>query len=203
MSEQSIQTIHLQAWVKRIRAGDLAARDELIRACCNRLERLASKMLSGFRNLRPMSDTGDILNAALVRLMETLGKIDPIPDSTRAFFGLAACHIRRELLDLVRHYNTARRGGSDRPVPLTPGEASSEVPDRANDPDDLERWGRFHEAVESLPAEEREIVGLKFYHGWTEVQIAELFDVAERTVRRRWRSACASLAQTLDGEFPE
>jgi len=104
----------------------------------------------------------------------------------------------------VRHYGTARRGGEGRPVPITAGGGDdADVPDRTDDPDDLERWGQFHEAVEQLPPEEREIVGLKFYHGWTEVQIAELFGVAERTVRRRWRAACATLAQTLHGEFPE
>src|SRR5262249_31686133 len=30
----------------------------------------------------------------------------------------------------------------------------------------LERWAAFHEAVETLPAEQREVVGLTFYHGW-------------------------------------
>jgi hypothetical protein len=34
---------------------------------------------------------------------------------------------------------------------------------RADDPNDLERWRAFHEAVEHLLAEERELVGLRFY----------------------------------------
>jgi RNA polymerase sigma-70 factor (ECF subfamily) len=67
----------------------------------------------------------------------------------------------------------------------------------------LERWTAFHEAVERLPAEEREVVGLVFYHGWAKVQIAELFGVDERTVRRWWRSACVRLNEALGGELPE
>jgi DNA-directed RNA polymerase specialized sigma24 family protein len=67
---------------------------------------------------------------------------------------------------------------------------------------DLDLWSAFHEQVEWLPAEEREVVGLTFYHGWTQAQIAELFGVDERTVRRRWRRACRQLTQALGGHLP-
>jgi RNA polymerase sigma factor (sigma-70 family) len=56
--------------------------------------------------------------------------------------------------------------------------------------------------VDRLPAEEREVVGLVFYHGWTQAQIAELFAVDERTVRRRWRRACGTLRDLL-GDPPD
>jgi DNA-directed RNA polymerase specialized sigma24 family protein len=54
------------------------------------------------------------------------------------------------------------------------------------DPDEMERWQRFHEEVERLPVEEREVVGLRFYHASDEAGITELFGVTERTVRHRW-----------------
>jgi DNA-directed RNA polymerase specialized sigma24 family protein len=38
---------------------------------------------------------------------------------------------------------------------------------------------------EQLPAQERGVVSLMFYHGWTQPQIAELFQVDQRTIRRR------------------
>lgn len=41
-----------------------------------------------------------------------------------------------------------------------------------------------------------------FYHGWTRVQIPELFQVDERTVRRRWPSARVPLSSRLGGEPP-
>ena len=47
------------------------------------------------------------------------------------------------------------------------------------------------------------MVGLIFYHGWTQAQIAELFDVDEWTIRRRWRSACRHLSEALGGRLPE
>jgi DNA-directed RNA polymerase specialized sigma24 family protein len=41
-----------------------------------------------------------------------------------------------------------------------------------------------------------------FYHGWTQTQVAALFQVSDRTVRRWWRSACQRLSEELGGELP-
>ena len=82
----------------------------------------------------------------------------------------------------------------------------SETPDgeaRDPDPSDLDRWCALHEAIEKLPVEEREAFGLAFYHGWTQPQIAELFGVDERTIRRRWRAACRALHNALGGDLPQ
>jgi RNA polymerase sigma-70 factor (ECF subfamily) len=181
--------------VRGLRAGDGAARDELIRAALGRLERLTRKMLRAYPQVRRWEETGDVLQNALIRLDRALRAVPP--DSSRAFFGLAAEQIRRELLDLVRHYRgphglgrNCRSGGA--------GSDSSPGPaDAAEDSDDLERWEAFHAAVERLPVDEREVVGLVFYHGWTRIQVAELFGVSERTVRRWWESALQSLGHRL------
>jgi len=61
----------------------------------------------------------------------------------------------------------------------------------------------FHEAVDHLPAEEREVLALRFYHGWTQGQIAELLGVTERTVRRSWNRACLMVTERLKGKLPE
>jgi RNA polymerase sigma factor (sigma-70 family) len=57
--------------------------------------------------------------------------------------------------------------------------------------------------VEHLPEDEREVVGLIFYHGWTQAEAAELLGVDARTVRRRWRSACLRLSEELGGHLPD
>jgi RNA polymerase sigma-70 factor (ECF subfamily) len=206
MSDPSLQSVQLQKWFLRIRNGDLAARDELLRVICGRMERLARKMLRQFPNIRPSADTGDVLSGALMRLMDTIQKIDPVPPTTRDFFGLAAEHVRRELLDLARHYGAAKRRAAGRRLGLADSDESAEhidVPDRANDADELDRWTAFHEAVAALPTEEREIISLRFYHGWTQVEIADLLQLSERTVRRHWQSAVSRLGEALGGELPE
>ena len=53
--------------------------------------------------------------------------------------------------------------------------------------------------VSQLPVEQREVVGLVFYHGWTQAKIAELFGVDERTIRRRWSSACQKVRELVGG----
>ena len=58
----------------------------------------------------------------------------------------------------------------------------------------------FHEAVERLPAEERELFGLLWYQGMTHAQAAEALGVATKTVQRRWASARLFLEEALNGE---
>src|SRR5262245_31807408 len=102
MYDRSVHTTQLHGWLDRMRAGDLAARDELLRSLCGRLEQLAHKMLRRFPGVARWEQTGDVLQNALVRLFRALGQVRPA--SMRDFFGLASEQMRRELLDLARHY---------------------------------------------------------------------------------------------------
>lgn len=193
MAQDPVNTVRLNAWVDRMRAGDRAAADELCRGACDRLERLARKMLGRFPEARRCADTGDVLQSALIRLLRALGEVRPA--STREFFGLAAEQMRRELLDLVRRL----RGplAAERPAAGSQRDGSApaglDPQDQQDSADDLDRWAAFHEGVARLPAEEREVIGLVFYHGWTQLQVAELFGVTDRTVRRWWESAMLRL----------
>lgn len=187
----------------RIRAGDPAARDELLRACQDRLERLARRMLKGFPNVRRWADTGDVFQNAAMRLLRALEQMD-VAD-TRALFNLAATMIRRELLDMARHFGGPEGVGANH-ASHAPGSNSPFVPDRPDssaDPRKLERWTALHEAVERMPVEEREVFGLVFYHGWTQAQVGTLLNLDPRTVRRRWRAACQALHEGLDGMLPD
>jgi RNA polymerase sigma-70 factor (ECF subfamily) len=206
MSIPTFDTVRLQAWLERMRAGDAHARDELLRCVMDRLHGMASKMLRRFPAVRRWDETEDVLQNALVRLVRALEAVKP--DSTRAFFGLAAEQLRRELLDLARRYARHPKGSPGNPDTLPPpGDTGLQAPVEPaaseDGPDDLDRWAAFHESVERLPAEEREVVGLVFYHGWTQAQVAELFGVNARTVRRWWCSACIRLGEALAGALPD
>jgi RNA polymerase sigma factor (sigma-70 family) len=190
-AESIFDTLHLHGYLDRMQTGNQEAANDLLRKVCVRMERLARRMLAGFPGVRRAADTDDVLQSALLRLLRSLEAVRP--ESTRDFFNLAAVHIRRELLDLARHY----RRRPDVPA----GGEHAEVADVAAPRDDLDRWATFHERVEQLPAREREVVGLIFYHGWSQAEIASLFQVDERTVRRRWQSACLRLNEAL-GELP-
>ena len=177
-----------------MRAGDGAAGDELVRGVCDRLERLAHKMLKRFPHVRRWAETDDVLQSALLRLLRALQVVRP--DSTRSFFGLAAEQMRRELLDLARRYNGPAGLGAHH-ASRQPGGATGEPQAPKEEPDELEKWCAFHEEVARLPVEEREVVGLIFYHGWPQADVAKLFQVSIRTVQRRWESALVKLHRIL------
>jgi RNA polymerase sigma factor (sigma-70 family) len=197
MPDHTFNTIALQECLDRWREGDRAAADDLIRLVMHRLQKLARRMTRGFPNVRGTADTDDVLQNSLLRLLRTLRKLRP--RTTRDFFNLAAVHIRRELIDLARRAKRKHTVSLDPADSRTVGMAEPAAPDDAGP--EADRWVRFHEAVDRLPIEEREVVGLVFYHGWTQDQIAELFGVDQRTVRRRWKAACERL-RTIAGELP-
>jgi RNA polymerase sigma factor (sigma-70 family) len=197
--DHSTNTTQLQAWFARMRSGDPTAREELLRSTGERLERLARKMLKGYPAVKRWVQTDDVLQNAILRLLRALQEVQP--GSVREFYGLAAEQMRRELLDLARHYygpqglgaNHASDPGGESAAPWNP-------PERTEGTADLERWSAFHQEVANLPAEEREVISLVFYHGWEQRQVAELMGIAVRTVQRRWQAAMIKLHSVLRGE---
>jgi RNA polymerase sigma-70 factor (ECF subfamily) len=190
MADASVHTTQLQRWVQRIRSGDLAAREEMLRAVHGRLERLARKMLRHFPRVARWEESDDLLQNALLRLLRALGEVQVT--SLRDFFGLAAEQMRRELLDLARHHQAhglTAASSAPRPDPEAPAE----------DPADLEKWCAFHEAVERLPTRQREVVGLIYYNGWTQAEVAEHLGVTKRSVQRDWANAMVALHGLLHG----
>jgi RNA polymerase sigma-70 factor (ECF subfamily) len=202
-SDSQMDTLRMHHCVERWRSGDRAGADELLRALGTRLEGLARKMLRSFPNVRSWAETADVLQRSVLSLLNTLQK--QCPDTTRHFFNMAAVHVRRELLDLARRFAGKDWTPLSDVAEIAEDQRSGRFPtaERAGSAEDLELWCHFHQAVEDLPVEEREVVSLAFYHGWKHGQIAELFRVDERTVRRRWRSACMRLNRTLGGRMPK
>ena len=197
MSDESLRTAILHNWIQRMRDGDDSAREELLQSVCERLERLARKMLRDFPGVKRWEQTCDVLQNALLRLLKALEKVDP--HSVRDFYALAAVQIRRELLDLVRQYYGTFGMGTNQKGQLTQGDSQTTPVEAVahDDGEDLDKWCAFHREVENLPAELREVVSLKFYHGWSQEEIAELLQVSLRTVRRYWQTAQVKLHSAL------
>ena len=199
MSE-SLKTTELHGLVDRIQAGDREAADALIRRSAERLENLASKMLKDFPRVGRWEDTGDVFNSAASRLLNTLREVTP--DSVAGFFRLAAQAVRRELLDLARHYSgVMNHAAHHESLPDGPP-AATHWASRPKEARNLERWAAFHEAVERLPADERELIELGYYEGLSREEMARLYEVDEKTIRRRWNRATRRLAEAVGDEIP-
>lgn len=203
MADPAAKTTVLVELLERMQGGDRAACNELIRAFQSRLEHLARKMLHRYPSVGRWVEFEDVLQGSLMRLLRALESVQPT--STRAFFGLAAEQMRRELLDLGRHFYGPQGVGANLASVQDDAGASRprfEPPDRGDD-GDLDRWCQFHQEVEKLPGKEREVVDLIYYHGWTQAQVAELFHVNVRTVRRWWEAALVELHRVLKSEDGE
>ena len=146
------------------------------------------------------------MQAALIRLHRSLKEVRP--DSKRAFFGLAATQMRRTLIDLARHYyGTYGLGKNYNSVAGRPDESIGSPLENAaskkrSKPDDLERWTAFHEAIDSLPDEEREVMSLVWYGGMLQKEVATTLEVSERTVIRRMNKARLLLNELLENRKP-
>jgi RNA polymerase sigma-70 factor (ECF subfamily) len=196
MSDTSSTPLH--GLIQRMNTGEAAARDELIRHAYERLRRLTRTMVQDFSRVRRWEEPDDVLHEALLRLLKALQAV-PL-NSSREFFRLAATQIRRELLDLVRHYYG--------PLGLGTNHASGEAPDGSGqerctstyDPCRLQAWEEFHEKVAALPEEECEVFGLLWYQGLTQAEAAALLGVSESTVKRHWLAARVRLGEFLGRE---
>jgi RNA polymerase sigma-70 factor (ECF subfamily) len=202
MIDTSPSTVRIQFRLDRLRSGDASARDELVGIGCERLRRLARRMLRGYPAVGRWEQTDDVLQNAAMRLRRALDQVKPA--SVRSFINLAAVQIRRELIDLARHHagplgpgrHHASRGGSE-------GSAGPpEAADDTNDPDGLAAWTEFHDAIGALPDAEREVFDLRWYHGLSQAEAALLLGVTERVVKYRCRAAHLSLYQKLGGRLP-
>jgi RNA polymerase sigma factor (sigma-70 family) len=194
-------TARLDSWLLRIREGDNAAFDELLRHFEHRLNALVSKMLRGFPVVAAKEQTGDVLQEALLRLGVALkarvacgeGSADSKAFHTADFFRLAALQIRRELLDLAKHHG--RRAAA----PLSDSSLSAGA---TMNPEQLAIWTEFHEKAAALPEKAREVFELVYYAGLNQAEAAELLGVNVRTVKTHWQDARLRLVNALGGKLP-
>lgn len=189
----------LQRLIDLALAGDGTAREALLVHASDRLLRLTRKMFHGFPDLRRWEQTDDVFQKAMMRLHRALSEVKL--ESVRHFFNLAAEQIRRELLDLKKHYFGPHGHGSHHHTDGQPADdKDGAIHSRAEEPDDLENWMELHVQVEGLPEDEREIVGLLYYEGLTQEEAAKLLEVSLATVKRLWRSARLKLHEAVKSD---
>ena len=191
--------------IDRLRGGDETAREALWTCAGERLRRLSRKMLKGYPGVARWEQSDDVAQNALIRLDRTLRSVTP--PTSRDFFRLAATQVRRELIDLVRHYygprglgvhHASRAGGEGSANPAI----DLAVADSTNDQGRLDGWCEFHRAVDTLGEADRELFDLIWYQGLTQAQAAGILGVTERTVNSRWLGARVRLRDSLGGQLP-
>ena len=186
----------LQNLIDRSLRGEIAAHDELMHHACDRLLRLTRKMFHGFPQLRRWEQTDDVFQNSMVKLHRALAEVRV--ESVRHFFNLAAVQIRRELLDLAKHHFGPQGNAANHHTDGQPAdEVGGSLHVATSEPHDLESWSEFHKQVETLSADEQEIVNLVFYEGLSQEEAAKLLGMSFRTFKRRWQTVKVKLSEAL------
>jgi RNA polymerase sigma-70 factor (ECF subfamily) len=188
-------TSRIQRLLDLLRDGDEAAHNALLRHSLERLRLLARRALRRNTRLYRLNDTDDLLQRVLIRLYRALQSVKPV--TVRAYLGLASRQIRWAILDLAAELERANGA-----VSLSDAIARERLHDPAGEPSDLLSWSDFHEKVDKLPDENREVFDLLLYQGLSQDEAATLLGISLRTLKRRWQRARLNLRDALKGDWP-
>lgn len=167
----------------------------------SRLHQLVKKTLDGFPNVRRWEDTGDVLSAASIRLMNRLRKCNVADD--REFVRLAAATIRRTLIDLARKHSGSMSfaANHDSLAGWNTGYLERAVMSDTN-PTSIDDWTDFHLAVEQLPSNQKDVFDCIWYHDKSPKEVAAILHLTESAIHKRWRRARLKVAELLDQRAP-
>jgi RNA polymerase sigma-70 factor (ECF subfamily) len=198
------ETALIQSAIDRYNAGQAQALDDLFARARQRLQGIARRMLHGsFERVAAQEQTDDVMQEASLRLVKALAEVKIVTPAE--FFRLSSAVMRRVLIDLARHHYGPEGSAAHRAAP--PGdrtEASTPAPTAgsSNAPDKLAVWREFHERVEQLPEEQRQVFDLLWYQELSQEEAAGVLGVSVPTVKRRWRDAKLELIDVLGDNFP-
>ena len=192
----------LHSLVESVRRKDPRARELLLAHACDRLLILTRRMFHGRPGLQRWEQTDDVFQNAMLRLHRALESAEL--QSVRHFLNLATVQIRRELIDLGRKHFGPHGIGRNHHTDRQPGDERGGTLHRLETrPTDLEEWTEFHERVQLLPDDEREVFDLLYYEGVSQEEAADLLGCSVRTVRRRWQDAKLLLHGGVNDGSPE
>jgi RNA polymerase sigma factor (TIGR02999 family) len=172
----------------RAEAGDPTATDLLFAALYDELHRLAQALLRRNGGSVTISAT-TLLHEVYLDLAGRPGV--SFPDRGR-FLGYASRAMRGLIIDYVRHRGASKRGGDLTITSLEDGHAPAAAPSG-----DLDPLGAALDELATLDPPLASLVDLRFFCGFSLVEIAQMRGVSERTVRRDWAKARTLLHQSL------
>jgi RNA polymerase sigma factor (TIGR02999 family) len=176
--------------IARVNAGAPGAQDALFTAAYAELRKLArSRLRDGGRNT--CLDTTALVHESYLRFVNG-GQLRS--DDRRAFFAYAGRVMRSVIVDAVRERQAERRGGDLQRLTLNTQTAE-------NLPGGEEEILEVHEALDALAQTEprlAQVVEMRYFGGYSEIEIGEALDLTERTVRRDWDKARLLLGAMLE-----
>ena len=174
-------TPDITLWLDSARSGDRAALDRVLATLYQELHTMARRQLSGQHGYT--LDATALVHESYLKL---LGSTGTAKFEDRAhFFAYAASSMRSVVVDYARSRLARKRGGDLKRVADIPEEVEGNL---RLDEDML----ALNDALEKLAsADERlaQVVEMRYFAGLSELEIAELLQRSERSIRRDWQKA--------------
>ena len=199
-------TVAVQHCLDRFGTDWDGASRELLSVSMNRLRLLSRKILADIPAVKRWDNTDDLLQNSSLKLWKALKTHHPL--TAVDFFRLAACIMRRELIDLSRSRYGPLGVGANHFSPRNETssvnmKASIEAGTDSHNPEKLTEWTEFHAYIERLPDVERQLFDLLWYQGLTHAETSELLGIPLRTLGRCWKLARVKVAEALLPEVRE
>ena len=174
-------------------AADGAIADGLFDTLYTELHRLAR------RELRRHGPVGDLSVTTLLHeaYLAISGKDGTVFVDHARFMGYAARVMRGLIIDDVRRRRSHKRGGLFRLTSLGTHDAEGVA-----DPHTLGRIGDALDELAKVEPDLAEIIDLKFFCGFSFLEIAAMRGVSERTIQRTWEKGRLYLHHAIGGTGP-
>lgn len=183
----------LTQWLLAAQQGDAASADRAFAVLYPELQRIARSRLRGHQ-VPTLLDTEALVHESFLRFAQG-ARVDFA--SRKHFFAWVAKAMRHLVVDFVRRRQAQQRGGDLERVTLhTELDAVAGMDSQGLEVE------RLHDALERLAQLDpglAELVELRFFGGFTEVEVAQALGLSQRTLRRQWQKARATLLLELGG----
>ena len=177
MSESGEITVLLDAAHK----GDRGAMDRVLATLYQELHSMARRQLAGQHG--HTLDATALVHEAYLKLIGSNGNAKF--DDRAHFFAYAASSMRSVVVDYARSRLARKRGGDLKRV--------AEIPEDVEGPLRLdEDMLSLNDALDKLSAADEglaQVVEMRYFAGLSELEIAELLQRSERSIRRDWQKA--------------
>ena len=167
-----------------LKSGDKTAESRLLEVVYPELRRIARGYLSRESCGHTLQPTA-LVNEVYLQLA---GQMDKDWQNRSHFFAVAAQSMRRILVDYARSKKAAKREGNRQKLQLT--DALAVTDDRL---DEILSIDTALDRLAEFDPRGSKVVVLRFFGGMSEAEVAQVLQVAPRTIRRDWNVAKAWL----------
>ncbi|HST44718.1 MAG TPA: ECF-type sigma factor [Luteimonas sp.] len=183
-----VDAADITLWLEAARGGDPGALDRVLSALYQELHSMARRQLAGQHG--HTLDATALVHEAYLKL---IGRREARFEDRAHFFAYAATAMRSIVVDYARQRMAQKRGGGLHRV--------------TDLPEDIEGGLRLDEdmlgldtaltRLAAVDARLAQVVELRYFAGLSELEIAELMQRSERSIRRDWQKARLYLLASL------